>query len=205
MKSIKVGMSGLSALDKVAKALYIEGKLAGNPNFTTPQPPVAEITAAREALELAIAAALNGGKDATFAKNTAELALDELIVQEAGYVVSIAGGDEAKILSAGFEVRRNASPIGPLPKVANLEADLTDLVGEILADWDVTVGAHEYEVQRNSGDPLVEGDWHVVGFTTKSKYLDTGLVSGSSHWYRVRARGTAGDGPFSDPARGMAR
>ena len=205
MKSIKVGLDGLTALDKVAKALFIEGKLTGNPNFTTPQPPVADITTARETLEMAIAAALNGGRDATFAKNTAEAELDELLVQEAGYVVSIAGGDEAMILSAGFDVRKPARPIGPLPKVANLHADLTDQIAEILADWDVTRGAHEYEVQRNSGDPAVEAGWQMIAFTTRSKFLDTRLASGSTHWYRVRARGTAGDGPFSDPAQAMAR
>lgn len=205
MKAIKVGLDGLSALDKVAKTLFIEGKLAGNLAFPTPQPTIAALKTAREKLESAIAAALNGGKDATFAKNTAEDELDELIVQEAGYVVSIAGGDEALILSAGFEVRKPGTPIGPLPKPPNMRADLTDQVGEILADWDPVHGVHEYEVQRNSGDPAVEGDWRVVGFTTKSKFLDTGLASGSVHWYRVRARGTAGESPMSDPARAMAR
>lgn len=205
MKTIKVGLDGLSALEKVAKALYIEGKLTGNASFPTPQPTVAALTAARTKLENAIAAALNGGKDATFAKNTAEDELDELIVQEAGYVVSVAGGDEALILSAGYEVRKPGSPIGPLPQVANLRADLTDQPGEILLDWDPQYGAHEFEAQRNDGDPADELGWKVVAFTTKSKHLDKGLASGSTHWYRVRARGTAGDSPFSDPARAMAR
>ena len=131
--------------------------------------------------------------------------MDEAIVQTAGYVVSVAGGDETLILSAGFEVKKPGGHIGPLPKVANLHADLTDKPGEILADWDTMHGAHEFEVQRNDGDPAVEADWNVVGFTTKSKFLDQGLTSGSVHWYRVRARGTAGDSPFSDPARAMAR
>ena len=204
MKTIKIGLAGLSALDKVAKALYIEGKLTGNASFPAPQPPVADITAARTALEQAIADALNGGKDATFRKNEAELALDELIVQEAGHVVSIAGGDEAMILSAGFEVRRPASPIGDLGAPANLRADLTEMPGEIKADWDPVYGAHEYEVQRCDTDPGT-GDWQLLGMTTRSRYLDEGLASGSVHWYRVRARGTAGDSPFSDPARAMAR
>lgn len=65
MKSIKVGLDGLSALDKVAKALYIEGKMGANPAFPMPQPPIADITTARTDLEKAIADALNGGKDAT--------------------------------------------------------------------------------------------------------------------------------------------
>ncbi len=205
MKTIKVGLSGLSALDKVAKALFIETKLTGNAAFPGAAAFILLLTAARLKLEAAIAAALNGGKDATFAKNEAEAELDEVIVQTAGYVTSVAGGNEALILSAGFSVIHPGGPIGPLPKVANLRADLTDQLGEILADWDPMHGAHEFEVQRNSGDPAVEAGWSVVAFTTKSKYLDKGLASGSTHWYRVRARGTAGDSPFSDPAKAMAR
>lgn len=204
MKSIKVGLDGLSALDKVAKALYIEGKMGANPAFPTPQPPIADITTARQLLEQRIAEALNGGKDATFKKHQAEEALDELLVQEAGYVVSIAGGDEALILSAGFEVRKPASPIGELKAPTNLRADLTDQQGEIKVMWDRVTGSHENEVQRCDTDPST-GEWKLLGMTTRSTYYDNGLESGSVHWYRVRARGTAGDSPFSDPARAMAR
>ena len=205
MRGIKVGLDGLSALDKVAKALFIETKLTNNAAFPGAVAFITLLTAARLKLEAAIAATLDGGKAATFAKNEAEAELDEAITQTAGYVISVAGQDEALILSAGFELRKPGAPIGPLPKVANLRADLTDKIGEILADWDPMRGAHEFEVQRNSGDPAVEPEWKVIAFTTQSKYRDTGLASGSTHWYRVRARGTAGDSPWSDPARAMAR
>lgn len=198
-------MDGLSALEKVAKALFIETKLTGNAAFPGAAPFLVLLTAARLQLEAAIAATIDGGKAATFAKNEAEAELDEIITQIAGYVVSVAGHDEALILSAGFEVRKPPTPIGNLPAPANLRADLTDMVGEILADWDPVRGSHEFEVERNSSDPADPAGWRVIGFTTQSKFLDKGLVSGSVHWYRVKARGTAGDGPFSDPARGMAR
>ncbi|MBK8499310.1 MAG: fibronectin type III domain-containing protein [Flavobacteriales bacterium] len=88
---------------------------------------------------------------------------------------------------------------------ANLRADLTDETGEIKSDWDVVHGTHEYELERNDNDPAVAGDWHTLAMTTQSKYTDKGLASGSKHWCRVRARGTAGDSPWSDPAQAMAR
>lgn len=205
MKTIKIGLAGLSALDKVAKALFIETQLTGNLAFPGAAPFIALLTAARLKLVAAIAAAIDGGKAATFAKNEAEAELDEAITQTAGYVVSVAGHDEALILSAGFDVRKPSAPIGNLPAPPNLRADLTDMPGEINADWDPVHGAHEFEFQRNDTDPAVEANWSTLGMTTKSKYLDQGLASGSIHWYRVRARGTAGDGPWSDPARAMAR
>lgn len=205
MRSIKIGLDGLSALEKVAKALFIETKLTGNAAFPGAAAMLVLLTAARVKLENAIAATLDGGKAATFAKNEAEAEVDELITQLAGYVVSVAGHDEALILSAGFELRKPATAIGDLGAPANLRADLTDKVGQILAEWDPVRGAHEYEVQRNSTEPLEEANWNAGGMTTKSKFLDETLVSGSKHWYRVRARGTAGDSPWSDPANAMCR
>lgn len=205
MKGIKVGLDGLSALDKVAKALLIELKLTGNVAFPGAAAYVLLLTAARVKLENAIAQALNGGKDATFAKNEAEAELDEVIMQTAGFVVSVAGNNEALILSAGFEVRKPGAPIGALPAPPNLRADLTDQIGEIRVDWDVVHGSHEFELQRNSGDPADEAAFKTIAFTTKSKFMDKGLASASVHWYRVKARGTAGDSPWSDPARAMAR
>jgi hypothetical protein len=205
MKIIRVGLDGLSAIDKVAKSLFIETKMTGNANFPAPVPTLVVVGAAREALEATVAETLNGGKAATFAKNEAEAELDELLTQLAGYVVSIAGGDEAMILSSGFDVRKRGAPIGNLPAPANLRADLTEKEGEIKATWDPVYGARESEVQRNDKDPADPAEWKVIGMTTRSKFLDAGLASGSIHWYRVRVRGAAGDSPFSDPARAMAR
>lgn len=205
MKTIKVGLDGLSALDKVAKALFIEMKMTGNAPFAGAAALLVLLTAARLKLENAIAATLDGGKAATFAKNEAEAELDEVITQLAGFVMSVAGHDEALILSAGFEVRQQPKRIGNLPAPPSLRADLTDMPGEIKVDWEVVHGTHEYELERNDADPADDAKWELLVITTKSKYLDTGLASASTHWYRVRARGTAGDSPWSDPARAMAR
>lgn len=204
MATIKIGLTGLSALDKVAKCLFIETKLTGNAAFPGAAAFILLLTAARLKLEAAIAATLDGGKAATFAKNEAEAEMDELITQVAGYVVSVAGDNETLILSAGFEVRKQPASIGALPAPTGMVADLTDKPGVIRSDWDPVHGAHEFEVERNDGDPAVD-PWKVIGFTTKSKFEDTGLASGSKHWYRVKARGTAGDSPYSDPAQAMAR
>lgn len=205
MGTIKIGLDGLSALDKVAKALFIESKLTGNAAFPGAAALLALLTAARLDLEKAIAAAIDGGKAATFAKHEAEARLDEIITQLAGYVVSVAGHDEALILSAGYEMRKQPKPIGELPAPANLRGDLTDMPGTIQLHWDPVHGARENEVQRNSTDPAVEAQWKTIAECTKSRFEDTGLTSGSSHWYRVRVRGTAGPSPWSDPARAMAR
>lgn len=54
MKLIKAGTSGLNAEQLIALSEYVEGKMTGNPNFTTPNPAIADVTAARELLVTAV-------------------------------------------------------------------------------------------------------------------------------------------------------
>jgi len=205
MKTIKVGLDGLSPLDKVAKAMFIETKMTGNGAFLTPIPALTVLTAAREALEDAIAAMLNGGKAATFARNEAEAALDEVIAQLAGYVVSTVGSNESLIRSSGFDVRQHGAPIGSLPAPANLRADLTGFQGQIKLAWDRERGAALNEVYQNDGDPEDEAAWKPIAMTTKSRLTVEHLTSGKTYWFRVRAQGTAGESPMSGLARSAPR
>lgn len=205
MKAIRVGLDGLTATEKTAKALFIHTRMTGNANFTTPVPTLATLDAARQDLEDAVAAALDGGKAAVFAKNEAEKALDEIITQLAGYVMSVAGDDEVKILSSGFELRRAASPIGVLPAPRNMSADLTDFPGQVKLDWDGVKGAALYQVFQNDTDPDDALAWKVIGMTTQSRMLVNDLESGKTYWFRANAVGTAGESPMSDPATSVAR
>lgn len=204
MKTIRVGLDGLSAIDKVAKALFIHGKMTGNASFPTPVPTLVVLDAARVALESAVAETLNGGKAATFAKNQAEDELDELITQLAGYVISVAGSDEAMILSSGFELRKRGSPIGDLPAPEKLRARFTDQHGQIKLDWSRVQGASLYQVYQNDTDPTKEELWKLLTMTTRSRHMVDGLTTGQYYWFRVNAVGTAGESPMSDPATSLA-
>ena len=55
-----------------------------------------------------------------------------------------------------------------------------------------------------STTPNDEASWQRIGFSTSTRYTAKGLVRGSQYWFRVAAFGTAGEGPFSDPALQMA-
>ncbi len=204
MKTIKLGLDGLSAIEKVAKSLFIETKMtAAIATFPTPSPTLLVVKAAREDLEAAVAETLNGGKAATFAKDQAEAVLTELLTQLAGYVMSVAGSDEAKILSSGYELRRRGDPIGDLPAPVNLVATFTDFPGRIDLDWDPVYGAHLYQVYQNDLDPNDPAKWKLITMTTASKFVIEGLVTGVYYWFRVNAVGTAGESPMSDPAKSL--
>ena len=101
--------------DKVAKALLLETKMTGNANFPTPDPTLVDLKTGREKLEVAMVAAANGDHVRIFERNVAEVELDQLIVRLAMYVSNVAQGDPLIILSSGFDLRKEASPIGPLP------------------------------------------------------------------------------------------
>lgn len=49
-----------------------------------------------------------------------------------------------------------------------------------------------------------EGPWAQVNIITRVSYAFTGLTPGQKYWVRVRALGTLGFGPWSDPACRMA-
>src|SRR5438128_1656022 len=111
MSQIKLNLSRLSIAEKTALGRQIVASMTGNPQFPTPHPPLTELTTAFDELEQAssdVQAARQVSKTKTSIQNTKEDAVDKLLSQSAGYVSSIAGGDDAIILSAGMGVRAAA-------------------------------------------------------------------------------------------------
>jgi hypothetical protein len=156
--------------------------MTGNPSFTTPFVPLAQITSAVNDLEAKFNIALNGGKEQKAVMRLAVKALIALLRKQAAYVNLIASGVDSVILSAGFHVAQQ-----PMSKL------LPDFIvihgknsGEAFAKHKSVKGAKSYVWQRAS-DPMPGSDsgWAYVGFTTKCKFTDTGLIPGTKHWYRV--------------------
>ena len=189
--------------------LYTENvvtKMTGNPNFVTPNPPLATLTTGKNELSAAVQNVmtleqqLEAARGVVVAKTTT---LNGLLAQEGTYVENIAAGDAVKILSAGMEVRDEASPPAQLAAPQRFLAFAGDNEGDIDLDWDSVKKSKSYELQR-SGDPITATSWIAAGTVTKSKATISGLTSGSKNWFRVRAIGAAGPSPWSDPATKVA-
>ncbi|MEA3187697.1 MAG: hypothetical protein QOD99_1527 [Chthoniobacter sp.] len=138
----------------------------------------------------------------TIAIRNARLALENALRSDADYVDTASGGDAEKIHSAGMRVAEDPAPVGGMPKVTRLAATAGD--GEVDLHWDpVRRGAKSYVVERTSdaAGQTGRGNAQIV---TKSRAEVTGLQSGSRHWFRVAAVGSAGQGPWSDPATKVA-
>jgi len=188
--------------DKITLAGTIVTAMTGNPNFTTPVPALAAITAKKTALETAYNDGLiqrQQAKTATEVVADTEKELAQILTQAALYVENVSGGDEAKILSAGMSVKDVASPVGELPAPMGLYATSGDEDGEIVLNWEPVRGAKSYVVQMTT-DPNVPDSWTHKKNVTESFTDIKGLTSGGKYWFRVAGVGAAGQGAFSDPA-----
>lgn len=202
MRSARAGLTGLRPADKVAKALLLETKLAGNPNFPTPDPTIIALKAAREKLELAMVEAASGDRVKIFERDVAEAELDQLIVRLALYVTNTANGDAVMILSSGFELRKEPSPIGPLPAPTELRGASGLKTGETDLRWKPVYGAYYYQVEMCTTDPNDGGTFQLVGMTSKASFAGAGLAPATYVWYRVNCLGAGGFiSGYSDPAK----
>jgi len=68
---------------------------------------------------------------------------------------------------------------------------------QINLSWTASIGAASYQLQRS---PDGSTAWTQIGTTTTTSYSDTGLNSGTTYFYRVRASNTAGDSTPSNVA-----
>lgn len=200
MAKVKLELSRKNTTEKTDLAKKVVTKMTGNTNYTTPNPALATITSAVNAVSLAYAE-LEAARKTVQAKSSAlsqqETILEGLLTQEAAYVENISNGDETKILSAGMDVQKEKSTSSIPEKIIYVNATLGENAGEIDLSWDKVNNAKSYVIETAVNvTPLV---WRHTQVCTKSKAEVTGLETGVSYQLRVSAIGSAGHGPWSDP------
>jgi len=204
---VKLNISRLSITDKIAKCRQFVSAMTGNPNFPTPNPPLATITAGLNELETAANGALSARQEAkarTSLQNDKDDVVDGLMAQLAAYVESVAGGDESIIRSAGMDTKiPGTAPTDIPPAPANLNATAGDRDGEIDLSWEPVFGAKSYVIEQ-SNDPPTDTSWGHRSVSTRSSQTIDDLKSGSRYWFRVGAVNAVGQSGWSDPAMNIA-
>ncbi len=190
--------------EKLTLTQTVVGSMTGNASFATPSPPLAGLTSAASAVTAKRAEVASA--ETALATRQSELdtlvqQLEQLLTQEASYVQNASQGDETKILSASMPVKDQAAPIGPLPAPGNLRASGGDLEGTCDGMWDPVSGRDTYIAEYATN---VAGPWTQFYVGKKSSATASGLASGQLYFFRVRAVGTAGPGPWSDVAQERA-
>ena len=200
MSIAKVGLDGLNVPAKIQYVRRLAAAITGNPNFTTPTPTVAALTAGGDSLETLFneaKAARLASKSKTGLLDDQSAAVDLLVNQLASYVDTISNGDAAIIESAGFAIRATPAPIGQLPAPVDLRVTAGEHPGSADLRWEFVDGSRAYLVERATDAPILT--WEIIASSTKAEGSYNSMVSGTKYWHRVAAIGTAGQSPWSDP------
>ena len=196
----RLNLRKVKAVDLHQIATNVLTAMTGNPVFPNPTPGLATIAAT-----LARAQARNTEADELYQQwrakraecREADAELTGLLQALVSYVQSASGGDEAAILSAAMSVFAPRVAIGSLPAPGRVRTRPNGSETSCLVEWSPIYGAASYVVECAT-DPT--GDWRVVAVSVRAEAEITGLASGTRYYFRVRAIGAAGDGPWSDIA-----
>ena len=194
----------MNAEQLIALSEYVEGKMTGNPNFTTPNPAIADVTAARELLVTAVAQAQSRSFADIAVRNAQTLVLRTLLVNLARYVNNIALGDVDKAVSSGFELAQVPEPSTSLEAPSKLDVQAGSFEGSMELVWKAVENARMYQVYVNEADPSDPSKWTLATVSSRAKARVIDLVPGKFYSFRVTALGRIGEGPASDVVSGRA-
>lgn len=175
------------------KANHVVSQMTNNPHFPQPSPALSDISQATTNYQAALDKAENGTKEDTVIKNNMRKALESLLKLETDYVQQVSAGDEAIILSSGFDVNKKPTVVGPLDKPTGFNISVGVNKGSVVASCDVVPHASFYEFELTEMPVTPNSIW-LKKTSTKHKLLIDGLTSGKQYMFRVAAAG-------SDPSR----
>lgn len=201
----RIGITAITPTALVEKGRNHVTMLTGNAAFPTPTPTTAALGTACTTLDDANQAYdFNRGKAEKETRDAAFVALKDMVRELAGYVQANCNNDKELIISAGFDVRRAPSPVGPLPAVADLRAVVTPFPGRLDLRWRGVRSRLYYGVEMTDTDPLNPAGWAPLVNTGKNRYTVEGLTSNTVYSFRVTTHGPLGASPVSDIASAKA-
>ena len=169
--------------------------------YATPSPTLAVVSTALNGFIDALAAAADGGKALTTAKNTARTELVALMRNLASYVQLACKGNMENLLLSGFPPQKsNRTPVGILPAPANVTTVLGARTGEIDAKADPLPGAAIYNWRLTASGqttPLQTAQ------TTAASVSFAGLTPGMTYSVDLNAVSSAGTSDWSQSVSQM--
>jgi hypothetical protein len=203
---VVLNLQGLSVPDKIEKARSIIKAMTGNANFATPGNLLVKTGEVADRLQNSYTKALDArGVSVTLTAITKqdEDAFDREATALKHYVEGESKGDEAKIKSAGMDIKAAAAPIGIPQRPESIKAIEGHKNGSVDLKWKSVRGARSYIV-RITATIADTASWKQVLVVTKAAATIESLVSGTQYWFQTAAVGAAGQGPWSDPTTKVA-
>ena len=160
--------------------------MTGNPAFTDPVPTLAQVQDGVTVYSQKLDAATSGGRNAVADKNQARSVLEQLLFQLGLYVMFIANGDEAILVSSGFTLAK-------MPQPRKLENP-----GNVVLVYGITAGTLVSTVSKGNANSFIHEitdalptdatSWTNFPSSTSS-FNFTNLTPGKQYWVRVAAVG----------------
>ncbi|MEQ1751656.1 MAG: fibronectin type III domain-containing protein [Prosthecobacter sp.] len=207
MNQFKLELQKKTVLQKLAMGVTHIAAMLANAFYpqATRVPTDAQFQAAQDDLQAANDDAnLQEGKwkAANALRDEKQAIWDTIITARASNCEAVTPNDLAKLSTVGLPLKGAPTPIGDMPAPANLRATMGDDAGEIDLQWDAIYGAVSYVIECREYNPAT--GWSQIKLIKQSKFTVTGLTSGKTYAFRVRALGPKGEGPWSDEAVKMA-
>ena len=186
MKKVKVLLDFIRLViaEKITFYRSVLSSLTDNDTFPSPDAPLTEAKAAVDALENSSIAAKDGSRTAISIMHDNEEKADTVFRTLAAYVERIAAGDETKILSSGFHISKQPTPIqkAALTAYDGANSGCVKLVAKAVDK----AGAYIWQMAK---DTLPENgsQWINLGTSTQSNFELSGLVIASKYYFRVAA------------------
>jgi hypothetical protein len=176
---------------------FVITKLTGNPNFTTPDPTIAELKDMADALEAKNIAAQEGGRQARSERKDARKKMLDGLRSLALYVEKIADGNETIMVSSGLYLSKEPQPA----QKDDFWVIRGPNSGDILAGCVRYPKARTYVWLRYTGanPPDDKRQWTLAGVSTQTRIGLTDLDSGSKEWLCYCAVTSAGMMAWSEP------
>ena len=159
------------------KTTYIVDQMTDNTKFAEPSPTLKVVTDANNEYIASLGKVEYGSKADTVIKNNLRAALIVLLKQLADYVQTTSNGDEAIILSSGFDVNKKPAMVGQLDKPAGFTVKPGKNKGSVIASCNAVNNANFYEFEYMELPATPNSMW-IQKTCTKSKLEIDGLISG---------------------------
>ncbi len=186
----------LAIAEKIAFYRNVISKLTGNAAYPNPDVALAEAKTSVDKLENLFLASRDGSHSIISAMHAAEDETDDLFRILAAYVSRIANGDEALILSSGFDyMKQPAAKQKDILAVEN--GDVSGSVFLVARAVD-KAGSYIWQMAKDVLPPDEEG-WKKVGYSTQASFGVANLTVGATYYFRFAAVTPDGTTDFCTP------